>query len=463
MAFLWYNKKAMGDRSLRFLVALVLGSLFLLGPGADSAPTTVLIRVDKAGLAGLPVLLVTQIFAHVELADAWLASVPIAVAGRLKARGIGVEILEPRTPGRDYFLAYVPEGADMSGLAAFGRVRRIADGIALFWTENGREAREVLPVEIAIERLSFDAVRDVRTAAEANLPARIMGRLLRPPAYDARIAAAAAQISSSSLTADILALQSFQTRYASYPGCEQAGDYLYAYFSSLGLKTEADPFTFSSPSRSTRNIVATLPGRASPEYVVILCAHYDSTTGSVTGPTSAPGADDNASGTAALMEIARVLAGRSFDFTVKFVCFSAEEWGLYGSKHYSQEAKTAGERILGVVNLDMIACSDARPEDLDVFANSASEWLANRFVLCARQYGGILLTAAVNPNVRASDHSPFWDQGYAALLAIEDYPVKSPYYHKTTDVLATLDMDFATAVTKTALAVAAGLAQPSLQ
>ena len=284
----------------------------------------------------------------------------------------------------------------------------------------------------------------------------------RPPLYNPRIASFVAQVSKTALTANILALQNFVTRYASYPGCEQAGDYLYGYFSALGLRTEFDPFAFSS--RSSRNIVATIPGTALPEYVVIVCAHYDSTTGSATGPTLAPGADDNASGTAAVMEIARILAGRSFDFTLKFVCFSAEEWGLYGSKHYAQEAWNAGEKILGVLNMDMIAYTDALPEDLNVFTNDTSKWLGSWFVLCARQYAAVDLAIAANPGVRASDHSPFWDQGYSALLAIEDYPLKNPYYHKTTDVLATLNLDFAAAVTKIVLAVACrtGPAGPSV-
>ncbi len=128
-----------------------------------------------------------------------------------------------------------------------------------------------------------------------------------------------------------------------------------------------------------------------------------------------------------------------------------------------RDGENTGEKILGVLNMDMIAYPDALPEDLDIFANASSEWLANRFALCARQYAGVSLIRTVNPSVRASDHSPFWDQGYSALLAIEDYPVRSPYYHKTTDVLATLNLEFAAAVTKIVLAVAAGLAQPGLQ
>jgi hypothetical protein len=178
-------------------------------------------------------------------------------------------------------------------------------------------------------------------------------------APDPRIAQLVAQVSKSNLTADIQALQNFQTRYTSTAGCESAGTYLYNYFVQLGLPCEYDPFSFSSNRYSSRNIVATIPGRTTPAQEVVVCAHYDSYSNQ--SSSLAPGADDNASGTAAVMEIARVLAGTAFDFTVKLICFSAEEWGLYGSRHYAQTAKSQGEKILGVINLDMIAFSDTAP------------------------------------------------------------------------------------------------------
>jgi len=98
------------------------------------------------------------------------------------------------------------------------------------------------------------------------------------------------------------------------------------------------------------------------------------------------------------------LAGYSFDDTIKFICFSAEEWGLYGSKHYAQEAKGKGEKTMGVINLDMLGYTDQIPEDLDVVINYQSD--------------------------------------------------------RTSDMFNTLNMDFAVSVTKVSLAVAADLAQP---
>jgi len=117
-----------------------------------------------------------------------------------------------------------------------------------------------------------------------------------------------------------------------------------------------------------RNIVATKTGLVNPQRQYILCGHYDSI--SWMPWEEAPGADDNASGVAAVMEIARILKDYHFRSTIKFICFSAEEVGHLGSRHYAEEALREGDQIAGVLNLDMIAYADSLPEDLDVVTNS---------------------------------------------------------------------------------------------
>jgi hypothetical protein len=174
----------------------------------------------------------------------------------------------------------------------------------------------------------------------------------------------------------------------------------------------------------------------------------------------APGADDNASGTAAVMEAARIFANQSFDFTVKFICFSAEEWGLYGSEDYALEARQRGEDIIAVINLDMIAYTDSFSEDLDIISNQTSEWLADRFISSTIAYTTLDISKTVNSNFIWSDHSPFWDSGYSAILGIEDIFISNPYYHTINDTIDTLNLDFTNEVVKASLATAADLAQP---
>jgi hypothetical protein len=160
------------------------------------------------------------------------------------------------------------------------------------------------------------------------------------------------------------------------------------------------------------------------------------------------------------MEAARILAGQPLDFTVRCLAFSAEEWGLYGSRYYSQGARANGERIIGVLNLDMIAYTDDVSEDLDIIVNDFSRWLADRTEDIAAAYTGLPIRKIVDASFVFSDHAPFWDRGYPAFCGIEDADVVNPYYHTTNDTVDTLKFDFFEDAARTALAALSDLAQP---
>jgi photosystem II stability/assembly factor-like uncharacterized protein len=205
-----------------------------------------------------------------------------------------------------------------------------------------------------------------------------------------------------------------------------------------------------------RNVVATKPGTVSDEQVII-CGHYDSI--SETPKVRAPGADDNGSGTAAVLEAARVLASSNFERTVKFICFAGEEQGLCGSSEYAGRAAAAGDVIVGTLNLDMIGYVDAAPEDIDVISDSASEWLCDFTIDCAGAYVPTLPTIKrVDPGMLYSDHASFWGMGYHALDYEEDTPIVYPYYHTTGDTLGNLDQAFALDVVRMGVATVAELA-----
>jgi photosystem II stability/assembly factor-like uncharacterized protein len=205
-----------------------------------------------------------------------------------------------------------------------------------------------------------------------------------------------------------------------------------------------------------RNVVATKPGTVSDEQVVI-CGHYDSI--SETPKIRAPGADDNGSGTAAVLEAARVIASTNFERTIKLVCFTGEEQGLCGSSEYAGRALASGDVIVGALNLDMIGYADALPEDIDVVSDSASEWLGDLTIDCAGAYVPSLLTRKlIDPGMQYSDHASFWRLGYNALDYEEDTPIVYPFYHTTRDTLGNLDQPFATDVVRLAVATLAELA-----
>ncbi|MBC7349828.1 MAG: M28 family peptidase [Candidatus Aminicenantes bacterium] len=265
----------------------------------------------------------------------------------------------------------------------------------------------------------------------------------------------AAEVSADNLRGSVIDLQNFGTRYAPTGNCLQAGQYIYNYFVSLGLPVSYQEFYYSS--YLCRNVISQVTGQTYPEQVVIICAHYDSISDQRW--TLAPGADDNASGTAAVMEAARIVASRPLDFTVRFILFSAEEQGLIGSLRYVQERLNPAENILGVLNLDMVAYADYLPEDLDVIGNRSSGWLVDRVAALAGTYGPVQGKKIIDASFVYSDHAPFWDRGIAAICAIEDASVPNPYYHKTTDTFDTLNFDFYRAAARGSLISLADLAQ----
>ncbi|MBE3097083.1 MAG: M28 family metallopeptidase [Planctomycetes bacterium] len=446
------------SRSAPLGSAATIAALLIILTATPRSSDEALLKIDKRQPVAVPAADMAQMEVIQELANSWLVEVPSALASRLQVLGVSLEVLDPAPAGKVRYLVFAPSVDEISALAPLGTVWHVDTGVGLF-SSRTELPREALPAGISLKLLSGP----IRTPLSFQTPG--LGRAVARPGeaqyqspFDPRIAQMVSLVSSARLFDLIWGLESFQTRYTSTSNCEASGTSIHSYFRQLGLQAESDYFTFGAASYTTSNIIATIPGRVAPDRVVIVCAHYDSY--STQAKTVAPGADDNASGTAAVMEVARILAGYEFDFTIKLIGFSAEEWGLYGSKHYAQEAKQRGEQILGVINLDMIGYTDSLPEDLDIVVDGQSEWLGSRFVASANTYAPLLTLKVANASVRGSDHSPFWDQGYSALLGIEDVALKNPHCHKPTDTIETLNLAFANAVTRASIAAVAELAQP---
>ena len=206
------------------------------------------------------------------------------------------------------------------------------------------------------------------------------------------------------------------------------------------------------------SVVATKPGTVSDDQVII-CGHFDSI--SEDPYNIAPGADDNASGSAAVLEAARVMSPYPYERTVRFICFSGEERGPYGSGAYVDSVTQAGDVIVGTLNIDMIGYVDSIPEDVDIVANTASEWLADLTVACGAAYvPGLPRLKTIDDTQLSSDHASFWLAGYDALMLTEDSPPVHQSYHTTGDTLGLLTKTFATDVVKQAVATLAELAIP---
>lgn len=192
----------------------------------------------------------------------------------------------------------------------------------------------------------------------------------------------------------------------------------------------------------SRNVGAEIPGRTSPDSVVILSAHYDSyAQPPYYDPyASAPGADDDASGVAAVLEAARLLAGKPSSKTIRFLLFSGEELGLLGSTAYATARVLDGEAIAADVQIDMIGRSDG---PLLLYANVPSAPLLG-FAQPVRSLAtpDLPCSLLVAPEMVYSDHASFWANGYPAVLIAEEFEVSTHDLHTSNDTLGNFDMPF---------------------
>jgi len=219
-------------------------------------------------------------------------------------------------------------------------------------------------------------------------------------------------------------------------GNQEAQLYLWDQFDAMGLNPVIQG-TYD-------NVVGELPGTATPGDIYIVCGHFDHLAGSL--GNERPGGDDNASGTAGVLEAARVLSQYSFDSTIRFIGFNAEEDGLLGSQNYvTTVVQAGGENVVGVINLDMIL----RPgSDVDPGGHPIDLQLATRTGVTGnaawadifRQTAGVYVpTLTVDPTTdnltSGSDQDPFAAAGYPAFLAIENLSVSThnDYYHDEED------------------------------
>ncbi len=224
-----------------------------------------------------------------------------------------------------------------------------------------------------------------------------------------------------------------------------AGDYLVEQFEAL------DNITITDQSFNTngRNIIATQLGKTNPNNIYIVCAHYDTVDDYC--------ADDNASGTAAVLEIARILSKQCLDNTIVYALWDEEEIGLRGSAFYANQAAANGDNILGVLNMDMMGYDGDDPGqpgdnqfDIDYRNIAGSEAMKDDIVAVLNTYTFDLSVVEVNPGTTASDHASFWfagtfpDDAFSAVLVGESWETndETPFYHTSGDRLATLDIPY---------------------
>jgi hypothetical protein len=245
-----------------------------------------------------------------------------------------------------------------------------------------------------------------------------------------------------------------ESRYATHPGNNLAADFLKQTFLQYGFQIEDISF-----SATGRNIVAFKPGTVNPKKAYLMGAHYDC-VGNAT--MRFEGADDNASGVAALLEAARVVKDDSFPYTLILACWDEEEIGLLGSEAFAPDGPIGYWDVQASINLDMIAY-DGNGDSLAMvhtFPIGGSALLAAKMVEVNARYGTALSMYINNPGDKSTDHQSFWNKGATAIGLTEDYDNDlSPNWHQVSDSLANLNLNYFTKMSRLAFATLCEITQ----
>jgi len=219
---------------------------------------------------------------------------------------------------------------------------------------------------------------------------------------------------------------------------------------------------FSVRGRIHHNFILDLPPseKASKQGLppIVIGAHYDTVPGS-------PGADDNATGVAVLLELARDIASGPLQYPVQLVAFDMEEYGCLGSSHHAAKYKQQQKSIRLMISLEMLGyCnhnpnSQSYPAGLKYFYPNCGNFIALigtlRTVPDLINLSGKIRKSGqpcewlpvpnrglIVPDTRRSDHVPFWDNGYPAIMVTDTANMRNPHYHRESDRIETLDLDF---------------------
>ncbi len=265
------------------------------------------------------------------------------------------------------------------------------------------------------------------------------------------IAALVDRVEQERLRAHVDAIDEPRNAFDQPEALQRTAGYVQGELEDYGYPVRLEPVSFSDATFP--NLIAVQEGTSCSERVFIVGAHYDSVR-------DTPGADDNASGVAAMLEIARSLADTPLPATVWFTGFTMEENGLVGSFNMAMDAAEAGLEIVGMMSLEMVGYTTEEGDFIVVLGNTASVRLTGAYRRAQEYYVPDLPIAILNllgngeeqPDSRRGDHAPFWDRGYQAMMVTDTANFRNPNYHEPTDTIDTLDFAFMTNVTRAMLA-----------
>jgi len=440
------NEEAVMSRSVLALVAACLFAFLSPFVGPSSAQQgEVLCRIDAKDVSRGD--LATRMDVLKDVGTYYIARGGEASLEQLSAAGIAAEILDRDPSEKTYYVVYLRDRAVLAALRSYGDVLFCDDRTAVVRAseENGRRIPEL---GVEIERIFMEPLKahPVSTGIE-------QARLLTVHPEIQQMVEAVDQPTLENVVNDLVA---FETRASNTSNGVAASHYIYNTFRSYGIADVA----YHDFDSGADNVVATIPGARFPENIIVLGGHYDS----IASGYPEPGADDNASGTAAVLEAARILSGYQFENTIRFIAFASEEFGLVGSYYYARQASERGDNILGMLNVDMIGyLASGDTPDIDIVAGSLSAGLREVAFWAIGQYVPWFPAIAGTGFIAGtSDHASFTDFGYPAIWFFEDVQQDSPYIHTPNDTVGLSLNSFymLTNSTKAIIATLATLAEP---
>jgi hypothetical protein len=288
--------------------------------------------------------------------------------------------------------------------------------------------------------------QDVRARVAASLAAeealRAKGRRLYAPIAEA-VKTMVAEASVPRVYGYEKALFDFDSKHISRPGNKLASAYLFETYKSFGYAPELQWFERANAlGGQTANVVATLKGTVNPELIYVVSSHYDSVA-------VGPGADDDSSGTAALLETARMMAGRPQPATIMFASFTGEEAGLLGSREFVRRAVADKLAIVGALNNDMVGwANDHRLDNTIRYSNPGIRDIQHA---AAMQFTDLITYDALY--YKGTDAAAYFEAFGDIVGGIGSYPVlSSPHYHQPHDLLENMNHQLITEVAKTTAA-----------
>lgn len=262
------------------------------------------------------------------------------------------------------------------------------------------------------------------------------------PAADPGVQQVVDRIDPARWFADVQTLSSWDRSSYGTTSLDAARDWIRAQFDGLGLSDGLHAFTMSGAGGGTitrYNVTGVWTGSSQPDRWLIVGAHYDSRNSSSSSTLNTPGAEDNASGCAGVVELARALLPSQHTRSILFVCYAGEEQGLRGSAAHVQSLIQGGQLagVDAVVIMDMIGySSDSSLEALYESSAGNSPYLAQFGAAAATYVPQLSVITSTNPF--GSDHVPYLNAGVRAVLAIDNDWDIYPHYHRSTDVPANM-------------------------